>query len=66
MECASSRSAKQCTCTYPGCDRRGDCCKCVAYHQTRGEIPGCLFTPQGERTYDRSRQHFIRDCGKLP
>jgi hypothetical protein len=28
-----------------------------------GEIPGCLFPPDAERTYDRSVENFIR-CQK--
>jgi hypothetical protein len=29
-----------------------------------GEVPGCLFTPEGEKTYDRSRANYLRDCQK--
>jgi len=25
-----------------------------------GELPGCVFPPQAERTYDRSIAHFVR------
>jgi hypothetical protein len=63
MECISQTTMKHCSCTYPGCERRGSCCKCVAYHQKRGEIPGCFFTPTGERTYDRSVANLFRDRG---
>lgn len=62
MDCVSSQSLKHCTCTYP-CDRKGNCCKCIAYHQQSGEIPGCFFTPEGERCHDRSLQNFFRDRG---
>lgn len=61
MDCISTTSLKHCTCTYTACDKRGNCCKCVQYHQRQGEIPGCLFTPEGERSYDRSLAHFIKD-----
>lgn len=61
MDCISSSSAAHCTCTYPGCKRRGSCCKCVRYHQSLGEIPGCFFTPEGERTYDRSVRNLCQD-----
>ncbi len=61
MECISTKGAQNCTCTYTSCDKRGNCCKCVAYHQANGEIPGCLFSTAGERTYDRSLESFILD-----
>jgi len=25
------------------------------------QLPGCLFTPEGERTYDRSIRRFIAE-----
>lgn len=61
MDCVSTTSQKHCTCTYTACDKRGNCCKCVQYHQRQGEIPGCFFTPEGERSYDRSLANFIKD-----
>jgi hypothetical protein len=64
MECISKRSLEHCTCTYAACDKRGSCCKCVVYHREKGEIPGCFFTPEGERTYDRSLANLIRDRGR--
>jgi hypothetical protein len=36
------------------------CCECVASHRNRGELPGCLFPPKGEKTYDRSVESFIQ------
>lgn len=63
MTCISERSLKHCTCTYTACDNRGNCCKCVAYHKDRGEIPGCLFSEEGERTYDRSLANLVQDRG---
>jgi Domain of unknown function (DUF6485) len=63
MDCISTQTKKHCTCTYTACDKRGNCCKCVAYHQASGEIPGCFFTPAGEKTYDRSLANFLRDRG---
>lgn len=50
-----------CTCTYPSCSRRGKCCECVAYHRGSGEVPGCFFSKQGEKTYDRSIENLCRD-----
>lgn len=54
--------ASKCACTYPGCPRKGNCCQCVDYHRNNGELPGCFFSREGERTYDRSKANFIRDC----
>ena len=63
MECISDKSLKHCTCTYTACDKRGNCCKCVTYHKDRGEIPGCLFSTDAERSYDRSLANLVRDRG---
>lgn len=52
----------KCACTDMSCSKRGSCCACVTYHRDRNEVPGCLFSPEGERSYDRSRANFIRDC----
>jgi hypothetical protein len=60
MECNQARNLEDCTCTYTACSKRGRCCACIAQHRAAGEIPGCLFTPEGEKTYDRSIQAFIR------
>ncbi len=49
-----------CTCTYEPCSRKGVCCECIAYHKRNGEVPGCLFPPEVERTFDRSIDAFIR------
>lgn len=64
MECISTRSKKHCTCTYTSCDRHGNCCQCVAHHLPKGEIPGCFFSAEGERSYDRSLENFFRDRGR--
>lgn len=48
-----------CTCTYPGCPRKGMCCECIKYHKERGEIPGCLFPSDVEETFDRSVEKFV-------
>jgi len=52
---------EQCTCTYPGCPRKGICCECIEHHRKNNEIPGCLFTEQGEETHDRSMENLIED-----
>jgi hypothetical protein len=59
MECKQEANKAKCPCTYP-CSRRGLCCECVAYHRSRGELPGCYFPPEAERTYDRSIAYFVR------
>lgn len=64
MECRKDKNLKSCTCTYAHCDKKGLCCECVAYHRERGELPGCFFPPEAERTYDRSVQAFVRCYGK--
>jgi len=61
MNCPSSGSTNHCTCTYVGCDKRGNCCRCVTYHRQRNELPGCFFSAEGERSYDRSLTHFLKD-----
>lgn len=60
MECRKDRNLARCTCTYEHCEKKGLCCECVAYHRGRGELPGCFFPPEAERTYDRSVRAFIR------
>ncbi len=59
-ECKLSANQKRCTCTYTSCSRWGACCDCVAYHQKNGEIPGCFFSPEWEKKYDRSLATFIK------
>jgi hypothetical protein len=54
------KNAEACTCTYTSCERRGACCACVAYHRDSGELPGCVFPPEAEKTYDRSVRHYVR------
>jgi len=61
-ECANTDDNRRnlCTCTYEPCSRKGICCECIAYHRRSGELPGCLFPPEVERTYDRSVMNFVR------
>ncbi|MBE0480772.1 MAG: hypothetical protein IBX68_07320 [Dehalococcoidia bacterium] len=58
-ECNVEKNKSRCTCTYEPCSRKGLCCECVEYHRKSGEIPGCLFPKDVERTYDRSVESFI-------
>ncbi len=60
MECKIEENRADCTCTYEPCPRKGKCCECIAYHWQYRELPGCLFPPKAEQTYDRSLSHFIR------
>ncbi len=59
-ECSNT---KPCTCTYP-CSRHGKCCECVAYHRAQGGFPGCFFSKEGEKAYDRSFEMLLRDRKK--
>ena len=60
MSC--TRTCDDCECTYtPACSRKGNCCQCVAYHRELGEATGCMFTPAGELSYDRSLANLMRD-----
>jgi hypothetical protein len=58
-QCTQESNLRSCTCTYEPCERKGLCCECIAYHRRYDELPGCLFPPAAERTYDRSRSAFI-------
>ncbi|MEX2722403.1 MAG: DUF6485 family protein [Candidatus Freyarchaeota archaeon] len=58
-ECNVEENLKDCKCTYTSCGKRGKCCECLRSHWRRGELPGCLFPPELERTYDRPLKTFI-------
>jgi hypothetical protein len=61
--CSSKqKNLEHCTCTYP-CEKRGNCCECVTYHRSKGQVPGCFFSKKGEATYDRSVAALARDHG---
>ena len=64
MECKQKDMLKNCTCTYTSCSKRGKCCECVMYHRENGEIPGCFFPPEAEKSYDRSVENFIRSVSR--
>lgn len=64
MECDIEKNLKDCPCTYPGCPRKGKCCECLKYHKEKGELPGCLFSEEAEKSYDRSVENFISDWQK--
>lgn len=57
--CNDERNHARCTCTYEPCPRKGFCCDCLEYHWSHRQLPGCLFPPEAEATYDRSLRAFI-------
>jgi hypothetical protein len=36
------------------------CCACINYHRPLGQMVGCYFTPEAEKTYDRSMKVFLQ------
>jgi len=60
MECSIEENRRSCPCTYPSCPRFGKCCECIAYHRRMGELPGCYFTKEAEKDWDRSVEHYLR------
>jgi hypothetical protein len=59
MECNKVKNLQACNCTWEPCPRKGICCECIAYHNSYGELPACVFPPDVERTYDRSIARFV-------
>ena len=60
MDCPNvEKNLSFCTCTYESCARKGRCCECVRYHVTKRQLPACAFTPEAERTYDRTLEKFV-------
>lgn len=64
MECRIDDNKALCPCTYEPCSRKGKCCECISYHRKYNELPGCLFPPEIERTYDRSIARFVKVYSK--
>lgn len=60
MECQLEKNLKNCPCTYPDCPRKGKCCECIAHHRGKGELPGCFFPTNVEKTFNRSIEKFIQ------
>ncbi|MDP8217941.1 MAG: hypothetical protein P9M03_04375 [Candidatus Theseobacter exili] len=52
------RNLDICNCSYPGCSRKGNCCACLEYHRSRGEMVACYFPDDVEKTWDRSLRRF--------
>jgi hypothetical protein len=59
MECNLNANRQSCTCTYEPCSRKGKCCECISFHRGSDELPACYFTPDVERSYDRSVARFV-------
>ncbi|MDR1144130.1 MAG: DUF6485 family protein [Spirochaetaceae bacterium] len=57
-ECTSAQNKKACNCSF-NCARAGICCRCLNYHRRNGELPGCYFPADIEKTGDRSIKNFI-------
>lgn len=53
------KNSKKCNCTYSGCPRHGVCCECLQHHLGQKQLPACCFSPEVEKTYDRSIERFI-------
>ena len=64
MECKKNENITNCKCTYDGCPRKGFCCECIKYHLSKNQLPGCAFSKEAEKTYDRSFEKFIADRQK--
>jgi hypothetical protein len=64
MDCKKDKNLAGCTCSYDPCPRKGACCDCVSFHLRMRELPACAFDARGERTYDRSFEHFARLVGE--
>ncbi|MBI5884160.1 MAG: hypothetical protein HZB91_13780 [Elusimicrobia bacterium] len=63
-ECSAQKNKSRCACTYDPCSRKGICCDCLDYHFKNGQLPGCLFPKDVEKTYDRSIEKFIETYQK--
>ncbi len=60
MECQKEKNLTKCPCSYEPCNKKGICCECISYHLKSRQLPGCCFSKEAERTYDRSFEHFAR------
>lgn len=60
MDCNKEKNLSHCNCSYEPCSKKGVCCECIRYHLKSRQLPGCCFSPEAERTYDRSFEHFAR------
>ena len=59
-ECKKEENLQLCPCTYTSCAKQGMCCECLHSHLQQGELPGCCFPKDVERTYDRTIERFVK------
>lgn len=59
MECQKEKNLENCNCSYPGCPRKGICCECLRHHLQKGQLPGCCFPSEVEKSYNRSFEKFV-------
>ncbi len=60
MECLKEKNMERCSCSYPGCERKGICCECLHYHLKKKALPACCFPEEAEKSYDRSFEAFAK------
>ena len=60
MQCNFEANRIKCACTYEPCEHKGKCCECLDFHIQMQELPACAFTPDVEKTYDRSFTRFVK------
>ncbi len=58
-QCNVEKNKADCSCTYD-CSKKGTCCECLSSHFSAGQLPGCLFPADVEKTYDRSIETFVK------
>ncbi len=63
-KCKREIIIETCACTYEPCSKKGKCCDCIAYHREMNQLPGCLFPPEAEKTYDRSIKYYCEIMSK--
>jgi hypothetical protein len=60
MECTFEQNKATCTWAYE-CGKKEKCCEYVSYQRKMKQIPGCFFSKDGERSYDRSFKRFVME-----
>ena len=63
-ECKKEQNLARCSCSYSSCAKQGMCCDCLQSHFQHGELPGCLFPEDVDRSYDRSIENFVGTYNK--
>ncbi len=58
MECKKQENLNNCNCSYSPCNKKGICCECVRYHLKNRELPGCFFSDEAEKTWNRTFEFF--------